>query len=140
MDNEHNLAYLAGILDGEGHMSVTVDRKNRRHFAAVGVSNTSWQLMEWLHSNFGGNIIHRTNPANKQFWRDRYEWRIYTKAIDGLLPKVLPFLVVKAPQARLILDLRESLKSDRRITDEVFAQRESIKDSIRSLNGRTSSP
>lgn len=49
-------AYLAGILDGEGCLSLG-GRLNARYITpTVQVTNTRYELLLWLHSRFGGSI------------------------------------------------------------------------------------
>ena len=141
---------MAGIIDGEGYFSILYHKSKNRYMAVIGVMNTSTTLMEWLTENFGGKINYRPNPKAKPHWKPRYSWTIYSKAIDALLPKILPFLVIKKQQALLILQLRQSFhdtlkqgkwsKSCPVITPETIAYREEIRTRLAALNHRNLAP
>lgn len=122
MNEVEKIAYLAGILDGEGHFSLMFYKAEKRYFAIVGVANTSTKLMDWLKNNFGGTVYTKNQPSDKLHWKQRYEWRLYAKAIDIIIPQVIPFLVVKQEHAKIVMQLRHSIthkeliiKSDRAI-------------------------
>jgi len=57
-------------------------------------------LLQWLKKHLGGFVrqdLH--HPGNKKFWR----WRITTHRALAVIKLVLPFLIVKRPQAELLL-------------------------------------
>lgn len=94
------LSYLAGILDGEGHIAVeqfTVRLENgrtkkKRRFVLV-VKMTSENLIDWLHENFGGlKSFHRSkNPR----WKDQWRWRLSGGKARALYERVQPLLKIK---------------------------------------------
>src|SRR5690606_16287304 len=56
------LAYVAGLIDGEGTVSIRKLRKKWKPH--IRIAGTSWLLMEWLSSKITGPSIfieHRTN-------------------------------------------------------------------------------
>lgn len=138
MSAREKLAYLAGIFDGEGHFSIVLYRALRKHFPIVGVMNTDEGLMQWLSENYGGAIYHRKSPSNKAHWKARFEWRIYSAAIDRLIPAMLPFMVIKRRQAELLLRFRATFQQPvrRPISDELFATREAIRTELLATNDR----
>lgn len=102
MPTELEYAYLAGIVDGEGTITIT---KHQQHLRPtfqfkpmIIVSNTNRPLIEYLCRSFGGSKIfsHRRRPGH----RDQWCWRLMSlKAIEGVLDRILPHLIVKRPQA-----------------------------------------
>ena len=106
---EVDLAYLAGLLDGEG--CFTASARSRR-FGIV-VSMTDAGPIEWLHERFSGfvnmyvsrtvrfKLVHRWNLARQEDLR-------------YLIPRVMPYLRVKGLQAWAMLRLLEELRAQPR--------------------------
>lgn len=105
------LAYFAGILDGEGTICIYPRAHGRRgHDVYVAVYNTSYDLLQWIHIRFGGNIHldernsrlgkgtrFGTLPIGKVIWNSR-------PRIAELLHILLPYLVVKKGLAEIAID------------------------------------
>lgn len=68
---ERDLAYLAGILDGEGCFSIGKSSKGYYNLR-VDVVNTDRRLIEWLHVNFGGYTGDRN--TEKVEWKNKQTW------------------------------------------------------------------
>jgi hypothetical protein len=101
-----DLAYLAGLLDGEGTLGVygRTEKGRREYVVACVVANTSTTLMEWLVTKFGGS--YKARKQTNKGWKVCYGWSIHDRRkIADLLPHVLPYLVIKKEQAELMLQL-----------------------------------
>jgi hypothetical protein len=100
-----DLAYIAGIIDGEGCITLKVNRvgaspEQRMGFyeLEVQVSNTNQWLIEWLFFNFGGKIREeKKKDGCKQAWR----WIIMARKAADFLKLIYPYLRLKHPQAEL---------------------------------------
>lgn len=93
-------AYLAGLIDGEGHISTY----KRWIEPVVGIANCNKKLMEQVRQLVAGRII-KTVPRKKK-WKTMYQVRVVRiRDIKALLEQVLPFLIVKKRQAELMLEL-----------------------------------
>lgn len=100
-----DLAYLAGIVDGEG--SITL------HMRAMGslrvrlyVGNTSTLLIDWLHEHFAGEVswnVHK-NPDRPARWKQLHHWRIDGDGAIALIAELIPLLVVKRAIAELAIE------------------------------------
>jgi hypothetical protein len=108
MSEKTKFAYLAGIIDGEGCLSIGAGRRQKwgvvNYNSIVSVANTDIRLIKWLHQNFGGNFFDgkQQRPNNKK----HYIWRLLKrKDIEVLLLAVLPYLIVKREQAIVLLEL-----------------------------------
>lgn len=102
MDNTI-IAYAAGLIDGEGTITLTKQGKGKTRSAAVTMSSTTIELLEFMKSHFGGHIIKlkSTNPNWKQAWH----WQIsYNRSLE-VLELVAPYLLEprKRQRAELIL-------------------------------------
>jgi hypothetical protein len=94
-------AYLAGIIDGEGTVTLTRQRKNEHPVPSVTVANNSLALLEWIRSLVGGTIIFK--KRRKAHHSDSYAWSIRFDKALRLLAELQPYLIVKRPQTDLIL-------------------------------------
>lgn len=98
--SETDLAYMAGIIDGEGSIMKICRQKNP--VWAVKVNMTDRPVIEWLHS-FGGTFSPR--PAVKNGGKkDQWEWKMHRQLdVQALLLAVLPYLRVKRDKAIVAL-------------------------------------
>lgn len=96
-----DIAYLAGILDGEGSFSV-VHTRGSGYANVIQVTVTHKPLIDWLYQTFGGHTTSQPSIGNREA---TYYWRLAAKpAIRKLLPFVIPYLKVKFLQASILLD------------------------------------
>jgi len=63
------LAYIAGIVDGEGYIGISADHRKRNPDRPgwrlrVAVTNTDEWLMHYLNSSIGGGVIRLKNSKN----------------------------------------------------------------------------
>jgi hypothetical protein len=93
--NEVDLAYLAGIIDGEGTICKPKSSGGVRWQFYVG--NTDLNLMNWLEP-IGGLMGKREKP--KPNYKQMYVWRIYRQSdICKLLKSVVPYMIIKKDAA-----------------------------------------
>lgn len=99
--SSHELAYLAGIIDGEGTLTIQHRCPNgRMHFRPyVTISNTSNFLRDWLAAR-GYNTHLTTNSSGRPYWR--LNWSGF--GLSEFLPLVAPYLIIKKRHALLILE------------------------------------
>lgn len=97
-------AYLAGLIDGEGYISLLPSvLKGRRYFNPVlKIGMTSRDLIEWFHKSFGGQLEHR-EYENPNF-NDAYTVTLTGKSLKPFLQNILPFLRLKRRQAEICLE------------------------------------
>lgn len=105
MTEQIDLAYLAGIIDGEGSINISCNPKHGRNYYSLklDITNTSDALMQWLEDKFRGHI--GTSYARSQNRTNLHSWIVSGKQAQYLLYKVLPYLVIKTEQALLALTL-----------------------------------
>lgn len=103
---ETDLAYFAGLLDGEGCFSL---RNQGTHIFScqVNIGNTDLRLLEWVKDRFGGSINAeaRKNPKHKPVWR----WCSDATTLADMLPAIIPHLIAKRDRAELMLVYRRTL-------------------------------
>jgi intein/homing endonuclease len=119
MSDKARYAYFAGIMDGEGTITICrseymAKRKAEgirpaRQYHTIGISlkisvkNTDLRLIKWLKSRFGGEYYLDTGkkPAN---WNDSYVWHHKAESKEEFLLAILPYLIVKREQALTALE------------------------------------
>ena len=83
----HNLAYLAGLIDGEGYLKI-----EKWGTIRLIIGMCSKKTIYWIKNNFGGSVHIQKTAKGKNF----YVWRLNQgKDLFYLLLLVLPFLVNK---------------------------------------------
>ena len=115
---ETDVAYLAGLFDGEGHIELQFDKT---HFGNVriNIANTHLETIEWIQENWGGNISRLKGRNNPVFY---IRWNS-SKAKDILI-QLVPYLHIKKMQAEFTIELMDMLVKYKRRTqytqDELF--------------------
>lgn len=107
MDTQ-DIAYLAGIIDGEGCVSVAINKKNGRNYyrLTLDITNTNDNLMQWIQGIFGGIV--RTSYARSENRTNLHSWTASGNQAQVLIKLVLPYLKVKLEQAKLALEMNIS--------------------------------
>jgi len=142
--NPLDLAYLAGIFDGEGTISVSYATSPNGRAPSLScrlsIGNTCLELLEWVQSVAGGKIYtpHVLMPNAKQYWN----WVLLGRPASALAAELLPHLRVKHRQAALAASVESLLMprcgDNRRrvVTPELRARRDALVQEFRSLNAR----
>lgn len=102
------LPYLAGFFDADGGVSLRT-RSDSPHSCdlTVYVSQTTTPVLEDFRENFGGRLIGpHSNGANS---KPIYRWEASSRQAQATLEALLPWLVVKLPQAAVALEYRRVL-------------------------------
>lgn len=104
-------AYFAGIVDGEGTIGLYRTKRSastggHRIMPMLAASNTNFLLLEWLRNACGNGIL-SLQCKNQPHQKNGYCIRFTSNQIRHILPQILPYLVIKAEQARLMLQFLE---------------------------------
>ena len=100
------LAYVAGIFDGEG--SISISARESHGYRTIGVSicvvNTKEWLITFLKMQFGGYIYFRDTPESQH--KNSWQWTKQGKKAVEFLELILPYLQLKRPQAELAIQFQ----------------------------------
>jgi hypothetical protein len=107
MPERDDWIYLAGMIDGEGCITIMSRGQDQAPVAAVIVVNTDTRLMAWLKSTFGGNVRRQAKAVGKH--KQAWQWRILARQAETVLVEIRPFLKLKGDQTDVALAYR-SLK------------------------------
>ena len=141
--NSHEWAYLAGLLDADGSVSVRKykrkDSSTYKYHVECVISNSDNSLMDWLVTKLGGGvlIINKKAPQkHKTVWR----WVVTGRKVIPILEKCIPHMIVKKQRARLGLQFAETLSqfplSGKATPDDVVEMRDYIVTQIKRMNHR----
>jgi len=115
------LAYTAGIIDGDGCVSISKckdkTKKGFHYQLDVAVWSIDEWLIRWLKMQYGGTIVFRPASGVRQ---DRWKWALTSNKATSFLLLVLPYLNLKQPQAEIAISF--PIKNAKRgKTDEELA-------------------
>jgi len=143
-----DIAYLAGIIDGEGsiyigNFSCNPKTKLPYYQTNIQVSNTDKALIDWLKNTFGGLVNTRTRkqiPANSR--KQVFMWTVTGERLTHLCEEILPYLICKKRQAEIMLKMRATFNigiCNQTLPINVRHVRQALMDEMRSLHIRTHS-
>lgn len=100
---EHDVfVYTAGIVDGEGYISVTPHSACNTYTPVVKVTSVDKVLTDFLLENLGGYVYKREFKGNQ---RPAYSWEIKNKKpVKKFLTPIRPYLLIKRRQADLVIE------------------------------------
>lgn len=107
------IEYLAGLVDGEGSILFSVSRSIRRgakgttlpviqYQPRLQIANCSEALLRLVREFVGAGHVH-SNPRENPKWKVGYQYQLSGKALGPLLTQLIPHLILKERQARLVL-------------------------------------
>ena len=99
-----DLAWAAGIIDGEGCITLYRARTNSgtAYVMKVTVVNTSMPMLRTLHRLFRRGYITPKKQLSSRH-KPQWAWEVSTKNAEAVLKLVRPYLVVKREECRLAL-------------------------------------
>jgi hypothetical protein len=144
MNHREKLAYLAGIIDGEGSLLLWMNKSStqRGQFnLRVNVTSTDKILVDWIFENFGGSIYECNSPSRKSQpnWKKQYVWQVNRPEMLQFLNDIYPFLVIKKERCKVAIKFRETFeKRERNLSKETFEIRIKLFEQMKHLNSRGS--
>lgn len=138
---ETDKAYLAGLIDGEGTVSIVRLRGRKvgfqHYIACVELSNTNWSMIQWVMERLGGSVV--VDARKKVIGQKQiYRLGLRNRLAEKVLREVFPYLVLKSAQAELVLELRERINSlnRKRLSEAERSYRAHLFDECAKLNRR----
>ena len=148
-----DLAYLAGFVDGEGcffigffkTISPATGKPGQNYHTVLKISNTCERTMRYLKDKFGG-LLRGVNRATRKSGIIRPVFDLVWTGDDltDLTKALLPYLVLKEPQAKVMLKMRNTFFRGRGrgqtiLSEEIKEERHQYFLEIRKLNSRFAS-
>jgi len=95
-------AYIAGIIDGEGSLTIHKQRTGGKGYVAkLDMGNTHKGVVTYLQNLFPGTV---KKYIKESPYKDVWYWRIHASKIRELLPQIYPYLIIKKKLAKLYLE------------------------------------
>lgn len=145
-------AYMAGILDGEGSLSIGNHSGNRKngdkHYQVnIAISSTDEVLINWLFDTFGGFKGQYTPKQMSRNGRKQvYRWQCSGDRLTHICEICLPYLIIKKRQAEILFEMRKTFHDAhnqkgkwqvQRVPQEILQRRFELFTEIRTLHNRT---
>jgi hypothetical protein len=112
-------AYVAGLLDGEGTISITSTWANTYAIrVAVGMSVVAEEIITLLHEAYGGRV-HPMKPQNERC-SPKLRWQVQGELAYDVLAETRPYLILKAPQADLAMQLQHLIRHGKELRGRCF--------------------
>lgn len=133
------IAYLAGIIDGEGCISLRRNKGRGQYYVRVCVGIAHRRTCELLQETFGGNVRQekRSKYPNAQ---PIFRWDMSrTEDVLNFLEQVAPFIRIKARQVKLAYEWIELKKRNIslgpvKLSDAEIQRREDMYQKMREFN------
>ena len=134
-----DLAYVAGLFDGEGSISIVKNKKWNNHTLQISLGSTDEWICQSLKMMFGGNISlkNETHDGIRACW----QWSNGSRKAYNTLLLIVPYLRIKRPQAEIAIKFQKA-KIERAfgkglnkfLTDEERAVREAQRILVMGMN------
>lgn len=139
--NELEIAYLAGIVDGEGCISLGYRRKKGKPYITptLQITNTNFRLLDILKP-LGGSWYKVVDKRTTR--KDTFLWRMAGKEAKELVALIRPFLKLKTEQADIVINLPRHKtvfangRTQATMTESDFQENIRLVTLMRSLNSR----
>ena len=136
------LGYLAGMIDGEGSISIFISTANNRLRLILTVYNTNLPCLRWIQERFGGRV--RLVKRARMKWKNNYVWETGWQHAANVLREVLPFMIIKRSHAELFIQCAATMSRknhcgrNRTVPKHITDVRVAIVEQLKSLNRRGS--
>ena len=128
---EIDLAYFAGIFDGEGCVSIQPNKGQLT--LTVDVVNTNFEVIENMHKYLGGHLSLRTQNkiSPMRVWYVRGH-----KCAESLKP-LIPYLHIKREQALLAIEFSKTIGNPPcKLSEDIKIWRNEAYKKMKTLNSR----
>ena len=117
---QNNLAYLAGIVDGEGYFFLEQNRKNYR-IPVLGVEMAEKDVVKAFIDYFGcGNLLLRA--PRKAHYKILYRWRVRGHPAIAILKKMYKYFSIRRRKNADILFKHKFKNGRKKIISRNFPQ------------------
>jgi hypothetical protein len=155
MVKDVELAYIAGMLDGEGTISINRHKRtdiklntpSLRYKLFINVVNTNEDVIRFIHKIFGvGNVQFR--DRSKEFHRqNQFKWQVDGDKAKDVLKSLLPYMIIKKEETEIAIEFQELLNKQENfghrgychnpLTKEELELREKLRVKLMTCNRRT---
>lgn len=112
------LAYAAGLFDGEGHIIIYRNNKKQTerykmkspfYQLICGLTNTDKKMIDFLYERWGASKSIRERHKNHPTWKTCYGWTIQSNMAMNFLKDIFPWLITKKEKAKIAIEFQEGM-------------------------------
>jgi hypothetical protein len=144
------IAYLAGIIDGEGciyigNHSCNAETGDKYFQTIMKVTSTDKCLIDWLQKIFGGLVKEYTpNQTPENSRKPAWFWQASGERLTHLCELLIPYAIIKKTELEIMLRMRNTYQGVtqkgkygiQRNSQELLNLRQFLMDQIRALHVR----
>ncbi len=132
-------AYIAGLIDGEGTVTLTRKHRNENHQLAVSISNTDLALLHYVRDTVGAGKI-TSKRTTRAHHTPSHTYAIYNRQALALLRQLAPYLrTYKAERASIILENYVCLtRRNGKYTADQLVQRQTFVEAVMAIRPSSS--
>jgi hypothetical protein len=150
--DEPTKAYLAGLTDGEGCLTVFITKGRQRGWEGwktvyyIQIIVKQEKPIRWIKDVTGVGYVFQRKRAREE-WCDLWGWKTCNTPACEVLAQILPYLKIKHRQAEIFIQLRDMIKAGSKwrlgsngttsLPKEYLFERQKLIDEIHVLNDRT---
>ncbi len=129
-NNLSDLAYCAGLFDGEGCITLTKGGDSNYRLR-LKITSTDYSVLTWLQEHFGGSIIlsRKETDNNKESW----DWYCKTEDQVVFLFSILPYTIIKRAQIIEALNYHFEKQNGGKLTEDELTLREKYYKKLKSM-------
>lgn len=113
--SEWERGYLAGIIDGEGTITLGIQAEyklNKIYFKPkITISNTNKKLMNWISPKMTIKTIFAQRNRKNRKWKDCYNIEMNGYKILPILKMLYPYLIIKKENCKILINWIERRKN-----------------------------
>lgn len=136
---EIEIGWCAGIIDGEGCITLCKDGKKQSIRSEVTVNMTHEATVRRLHGLFRHGTVYFC-PNTKAKYKPTWRWRVCNLQAVAIVMQLQPYLFTKNEQAKLLIEFAEKCwlpnTGGQAVSEEVKILREVLYMEMRELNKR----
>ena len=139
MTKKEILAYIAGIVDGEGYIGIKKDMIKGRgvspvYYERLSIAQNKKELVDLFIETFKCGKIYfhgHSKLSKKGYW----SWEISNKICVNVLKQIYPYLRIKKPEAKLVIKLSKNKRQKYFVLPkEIIEYREKLYQNIKILH------
>ncbi len=121
--------YAAGIIDGEGSISLNYSPSSDLPSIRVQLGMSRPEVIDWFYTHFGG---YRGTTSNKN--GTVWQWRLSGKKAASLLAAILPHTQIKKRHTELAIAIIETIGNKSKVSDIDMLKRLKCAEELQTLN------
>jgi len=135
---ETEKAYMAGIIDGDGSISMSkqTSKYGRTDYrCAIKIQMDNREAIDYFHERIDEGYAYKFFDKSRHKPRYVFMWNLNGKNTQEFCELLLPYLLVKKNQALAIIKYYKNGIHEKRILDNELIRREKLYKRVRKLNG-----